>query len=189
MPKTTGRLLVTIVVAAVLSGCGSNLNDPDHPATEEDIAHAEAMMRELPAAEDTERQLAATVRQIADAAKTVAPALDWQVHPDRGMNQLGCPSPYLEADGVSFTTDRLISSVPISDTEWAAVLPLARDVATREGMTSLTVQADKPGRHDVILHSPDHGNEIRLGTDKAALLTGTTGCRFRADDPRRHGAN
>ncbi|MEU2030587.1 LppA family lipoprotein [Nocardia amamiensis] len=165
------------------------MDDPDHPVTKDEIAHAEAKMRELPSVEATERQLAAIIRQIADAAKTAAPALDWRTDANRGQSKLGCPSPYLETDGVSMTTDALVSSVPIADSEWAGVLNIARDIAARNGITSLTVRADVPGRHDVVLHSPDNGNEIKLGTYKAALITGSTGCRYREEDLRQQPGN
>ncbi|WP_194838813.1 LppA family lipoprotein [Nocardia sp. XZ_19_369] len=165
------------------------MNEPDRPAPKQDIAHAEAKMRTWPSVEATERQLAALLRQIADAAKTVAPGLDWRTIPDRGQRTLGCPSPYLETDGVSMTTDTLTSLVPITDSEWPGVLRIARDIAAKDGITALTVRTDIPGRHDVTLHSPDHGNEITLGTAQAALLTGLTGCRYRDEDLRKQPGN
>ncbi|WP_167463851.1 LppA family lipoprotein [Nocardia brasiliensis] len=165
------------------------MSDPHRPAAEEDIAHAEAMMRALPSVEDTERQLAALLQRIADAAKTVAPELEWRTISDRGQGKLGCPSPYLETAGVSMTTDSLTSAVPISDSRWPDVLRLARDLAAEAGITALTVRADTPGRHDITLHSPDHGNEITLGTGAAAVLGGLTGCRYREQDLRPQPGN
>ncbi|GAA5077668.1 hypothetical protein GCM10023319_15250 [Nocardia iowensis] len=165
------------------------MKDPYRPAPKEDIAHAEAKMRELPSVEATERELAATIQQIADGAKIVAPELDWRTEVNRGQGTLGCPSPYLETDGVSMTTDSLVSSVPISDTQWPDVLKVARDIAARNGITALTVRADTPGHHDIVLHSPDHGNEIKIGTRKAAIITGLTGCRYREEDLRKQPGN
>ncbi|WP_167768970.1 LppA family lipoprotein [Nocardia sp. CS682] len=165
------------------------MNDPDRPPSQQDIAHAEAKMQTWPSVEATERQLATLLQQIADAAKTVAPGLDWRTIADRGQGTLGCPSPYLETDGVSMTTDTLTSPVPITDSEWPAVLQIARDIAAKDGITSLTVRTDVPGRHDVTLHSPDHGNEITLGTAQAALLAGLTGCRYREEDLHKQPGN
>ncbi len=181
--------MASIAIAAILSGCGSNLDDPNHPVTKDEIAHAEAMMRQLPSVEATEQQLAAIIRQIADAAKTIAPQLDWRTVINRGQGKLGCPSPYLETDGVSMTTDSLVSSIPISDDQWTRVLNIARDIAAQNGITSLTIRADKPENHDVVMHSPDNGNEIKLGTYKAALITGSTGCRYREEDLRKQPGN
>ncbi|NEW29982.1 LppA family lipoprotein [Nocardia cyriacigeorgica] len=182
--NNVARVLLSVVVMAVLGGCGSSLDDSERTPSPEQIAHAEDMMRKLPSVQDTEAQLIALIRQIAEAVRSVAPGLAWETEVNRGQNTLGCPGPYLKTDGVSMTTDRLISSVPISDTEWPNVLRMARSIAAEQGITSVTIIADQPGRHDVTLHSPDHGNEIRLGTRKAALITGVTGCRFRAEDLR-----
>ncbi len=139
-------------------------------------------MRKLPSVQDTEQQLMALIRQIADAAKAAAPALSWETEVNRAQHTLGCPGAYSETMGVSMSTDTLISDAPISDSEWPKVVSIARDIAAPHGITALTVLADQQGNHDVKLHSPDHGNEIRLGTYENAVMTGVTGCRFRAED-------
>jgi Lipoprotein confined to pathogenic Mycobacterium len=174
--------LISILLVAAISGCGSRLDDPDHPPTPEEIAHAEDMMRQLPSVHDTESQLSALMRQIAEAVTAAAPALSWETRINRGQNTIGCPGPYAKTNGVSMTTDLLRSPAPISDGQWPGVVTIARDIAAQHGLTSLTVLADDPGNHDVILHSPDQGNEIRIGTREATVMTGVTGCRFRAED-------
>ncbi|MBF6438116.1 LppA family lipoprotein [Nocardia cyriacigeorgica] len=182
----TRRYLPTLVsifvLIGALSGCGSRLDDPNHPATPHDIAQAEAMMRQLPSVQETEQQLSALMWRIAEATRSVAPALDWQPKTDRAQGTLGCPSPYSETDGVSMTADSIYSPVPIADAEWPEVLRITRDLAAQHGITALTVRADEPGHHDITLHSPDDGNEISVGSRKAALITGLTGCRLRAQD-------
>ncbi|WP_280235024.1 LppA family lipoprotein [Nocardia cyriacigeorgica] len=180
--KGCAGTLMSIVVMVVLSGCGSRLDDPDHPPTPDEIAHAEAMLRNLPSVQDTEHQLFALIQQIAAGAETVAPELDWEVKVDRGQNTLGCPGPYSKTNGVSMATDSSYSSTPITDDRWPEVLRVSRDLAAQHGITTLTVRADEPGHHDITLHSPDHGNEITIGTREAALITGLTGCRLRTED-------
>ncbi|MEV6324458.1 LppA family lipoprotein [Nocardia sp. NPDC051787] len=165
------------------------MDDPNHPVTKDEISQAEAKMRQLPSVEASERQLAAIIQQIADAAKTVAPGLDWRVDANRGQDTQGCPPPYLQTDGVSMSTDRLVSSAPIADSAWSSVLNLARDIAAPHGITSLTVRVDKPGDHDAILHSLDNGNEIKILTRKAAVIGGSTGCRYREEDLRQQPGN
>ncbi|WP_345495348.1 LppA family lipoprotein [Nocardia callitridis] len=157
--------------------------------TKDEIAHAEEKMRKLPSVVDSERAVASIVQQIADAAETIAPELDWYPIANGAQGTLGCPSPYLETNGVSRTTGSLTSAVPISDSDWPAVLSVARDIAGRNGLTSFTVRVDVAGRHDVVLHSPDDGNEIKLGTYKAALVNGSTGCRFTEEDLRKQPGN
>ncbi|MEV6559043.1 LppA family lipoprotein [Nocardia sp. NPDC051756] len=187
--KAVARVVASVIVAAVVSGCGDSLKDPYRPAPKADIAEAAAKMRKLPSVEATERDLMAVISQIAEATKAAAPGLDWQTVVNRNQSKLGCPSPYLETEGVSISTDRLTSAVPIADDEWAAVLQIARDIAARNGITSFTVRADQPGRHDVVLHSPDQGNEIKLATAKAALIGGVTGCRYREVDLHKQPGN
>ncbi|WP_171048136.1 LppA family lipoprotein [Nocardia cyriacigeorgica] len=171
-----------VMTFMALTACGSRLDDPGAPASADEIAQAEAHMRALPSVHDSEAQLAAVIRQVADAVETAAPALEWQTTANRALGTLGCPSPYLETDGVSMTTDTLRSPTPINDDEWPSVITIARDTAAQHGMTSLTVRADSPGRHDVVLSSPHNGDKITIITHGAAVITGVTGCRFRAED-------
>ncbi len=180
--SSVARALSAVLVIAAATGCGSRLDDPDHPPTGEEIAHAEETMRKLPSIQETEQQLTALMQQIAQAVEVASPGLRWETKVNRGQNTLGCPGPYLETDGVSMTTDILRSPIPIADSEWQNVLTIARDLAAPHGITAITVLADQPGNHDVSLHSPDQGNEIRIGTLEAAVITGVTGCRFRAED-------
>ncbi|TLF78357.1 hypothetical protein FEK34_10890 [Nocardia cyriacigeorgica] len=181
-PSYVRTLVSVVVLIGALSGCGSRLDDPDQPPTPDEIAHAEDAMRKLPSVQDTEQQLSALMWQIADSTRSVAPGLDWQPKTDRAQGTLGCPSPYRETAGVSMTTDSIYSPIPITDAEWPEVLRITRDLAAPHGITALTVRVDEPGHHDVTLHSPDHGNEISIGSRNAALITGLTGCRFRAED-------
>lgn len=184
MTTTPARTLAALIAVMTLSGCGSALDDQNHPPTSDEIAHAEAQMRKLPSLEETEPQLMALIQQIADAAEMVAPGLTWRPIVRHAQGKLGCRGPYFETDGVSMVTDSLVSSVPISDAEWPEVLTIARDLAAPHGITVLTVRIDEPGNHQVILHSPDHGNEIDIGTVEAARIGGLTGCRYREEDLR-----
>jgi hypothetical protein len=53
--------------------------------------------------------------------------------------------------------------------------------AAPHGITVLTVLFDASGDHDITLHSPDQGDEIRIGTRLDARIRGTTGRRYRAE--------
>lgn len=87
------RILVALFPVVMLSGCGSAPDDPGRPPSPDEIAHAEAQMRKLPSLEETEPQLMALIRQIADAAETVAPGLVWHQETNRGQGMLGCRAP------------------------------------------------------------------------------------------------
>ncbi|MEU4314476.1 LppA family lipoprotein [Nocardia sp. NPDC024068] len=178
MAARPALLLTAALIAFFLTGCASS----DDTATADEIAHAEAEMRELPSLEQTYDQLTVVVQRIADATETAAPELTWEPKVNRAQGTLGCPDAYFETDGVSMTTDKRYSPTPISDTAWPRVLDAARTIAAESGMTVLTVRFDEPGHHDITLHSPDHGNQITIGTRVAASLGGVTGCRYRAED-------
>ncbi|MFC4377780.1 LppA family lipoprotein [Nocardia halotolerans] len=177
------RVIGCLAAVAIVAGCGlSELESPYKEYSPAEIAHAEDMMSRLPSLADTEKRLATLIQNISEAMKTVAPDLEWEVAVKGSQGKLGCLGAYSDSQSVSMTTDMLTSSTPISDDEWPEVLQLVRDLAATHGITSLTIDADSPGNHDVTLHSPDHGNRIRMGTFKAVMLGGVTGCRFRADD-------
>jgi hypothetical protein len=190
MARSLTRICALVsLTALLLSGCASSayLREEDTP-TPEEIAHAEAQMRKLPSVEETHQQLTLVVERIADAAAAIAPELVWVVEIDRSQSPAGCPGAYKKTEGTSKTTDNLISSAPISDTTWPHIIDAARRIAAESGITALTVYIDEPGRHDIILHSPDHGNQVRIGTRIAAAISGMTGCRYRAEDlqPQPH---
>lgn len=181
MARSFAPALALALTALILAGCAGSADNRDSPTAEE-IAHAEAQMRKLPSLEEAYEQHVEVVQQVAEAATAIAPELVWETKIDRAQGTLGCPGPYLKTEGVSKTTDTFYSPVPISDTAWPRIIDKARQIAAQHGMTVLTVFFDEPGRHDITLHSPDHGNEIRIGTRVAASVSGVTGCRYRAED-------
>ncbi|MDV7243069.1 MULTISPECIES: LppA family lipoprotein [Rhodococcus] len=155
------------------------MTDNPYNGTAADIAAAEGRMRQWPPLEDTEATVASVVRQIADAAATIVPTLRWVSAGER--TQGSCPAPFASTAGMSVFLPDMYSTSPIPDAEWPAVLQVARDIASVHGLADIEVRADRPGDHNVRLHSGD-GNEIRLGTARAALVSGRTGCRYlRAD--------
>lgn len=174
---------VAALTALFLTGCVSSefQQEQDKP-TPEEIAHAEAQMRKLPSLEETHQQLTLVVERIADAASAIAPELVWEKKINRSQSPLGCPGAYYETNGTSKTTDTLYSAAPINDTVWPRVIDEARGIAAESGITVLTVRFDKPGNHEITLHSPDHGNEINIGTRLASSIRAMTGCRYRVED-------
>lgn len=181
--------MLSLITCTVLTGCTSSAYPREQDApTPAEIAHAEAQMRKLPSLEDTHHQLTLIVQQIADAAESIAPELTWERLIRHAQSPLNCRDAYRETDGTSKTTDTWYSEVEISDAAWPRIIDRARQIAAESGMTVFTVLVDEPGDHDIILHSPDHGNEVRIGTRLAATVNGITGCRYRAEDlhPRPH---
>lgn len=175
------RQSVAVMSAAMLmSGCGGVMEKNPYNFSDREIAEAAQNMRPWPSLEVTEKQVTDAVRQIGETAASIAGAPQWRWHRERRQGG-GCPGPYAYTDGLSVTTQAMLSDVPISDADWRAVLAAAREIATDAGMDQIDVQVDQPGRHDVTFWSED-GNRISFGTYVAASVRGTTGCRYTAHD-------
>ncbi|MEV0947903.1 LppA family lipoprotein [Rhodococcus sp. NPDC049939] len=144
--------------------------------SDEEIAEAAAKARAWPSLADTERLVTDAVVRIGEAATGIAPNARFRWHRERSQGG-GCPGPYAYTDGLSITTQALLSDVPIDESNWRAVLDAARAIATEAGMDQLEVLVDQAGHHDVTFFSAD-GNRITFGTFKAASIRGITGCRY-----------
>ncbi|SED16813.1 Lipoprotein [Rhodococcus jostii] len=170
----TTKAVAVIGVAILTSGCGGMTDNP-YNFGDEEIAAAAADLRGRPSLADAERQVTHAVVRISEAAGTIAPDTQWRWHRERSQGG-GCPGPYAYTDGLSVTTQALLSDTPIGDAEWPAVLAAAREIATDAGMSRVDVHVDRPGHHDVTLSSED-GNRITFATYRAATIRGITGCR------------
>ncbi|WP_245814061.1 LppA family lipoprotein [Rhodococcus marinonascens] len=139
-------------------------------------AEAADEIRAWPSLADSERLVTDAVVRIGEAATGIAPAVQFRWHRERSQGG-GCPGPYASTDGLSITTQALLSDVPIDDSDWRAVLDEARAIATEAGMDQLDVHVDQAGHHDLTFFRAD-GNRITFGTFKAASIRGITGCRY-----------
>ncbi|MGO4205251.1 LppA family lipoprotein [Rhodococcus sp. TAF43] len=178
MNRRTLPLLAVLAttVTILTTGCGDQMGNP-YNHTDEEIAAAAALLPTRPSLEDTEKQIAAALQAIMDAAKAIAPTLQWE--PQDQRSQSSCGGAFGKTDGLEIDLPDYVSSVPISDADWPRILQAARDIAAPLGITQLNVRVDKPGQHDVVLTSDD-GSRIDLGTYVAALVSGNTGCRLPA---------
>ncbi|MFC9550530.1 LppA family lipoprotein [Rhodococcus sp. NPDC056960] len=170
----TAKTVAVIGAAILTSGCGGVTDNP-YNFGDDEIAAAAESLSVRPSLAATERQVTDAVVRIGEAAAAIAPGTQWRWHRERSQGG-GCPGPYAYTDGLSVTTQALLSDLPIGDTEWPAVLAAARAIAAEAGMSRLHVHVDRPGHHDVTLSSDD-GNRITLGTSEAASIRGITGCR------------
>ncbi|RDI28097.1 putative LppA-like lipoprotein [Rhodococcus sp. AG1013] len=180
MNRHTLPLLAAIAttVTILTTGCG-DLDTMGNPYnhTDEEIAAAAALLPTRPSLEDTEKQITDAVVQIANAATTIAPELQWEWR--RQRTQSSCGGAFGKTDGLEIDLPNYVSATPIPDADWPRVLQAARDIAAPLGITQLNVRVDKPGDHDVVLTSDD-GSQIHLGTQVAALVSARTGCRLPA---------
>lgn len=151
------------------------MKDPYMPTDSGDAAKAAATLNTLPSLEDTQTQLKTTIEQIAAAATAIVPTLAWHWldEPSHG----GCSPPYEQSDGELVLMPKYVSDTPIPEDSWKPVFEIARDAAAKLGATTLEVFRDAPGNHDVEFFN-ETGTSLRLGSQKAALISGSTGCRL-----------
>ncbi len=141
---------------------------------------ARERLRTWSSLETTEQSLLTAIREIADAATALDPAVRWRWRRERGVSGT-CPGPYENTAGRFVTTWSFVSDIPIADAHWNRLLRKATDIAANLGMDRVEIVADAPGNHDVSF-TGDGGNLLRCGTFEAAVLRATTGCRLtRAD--------
>ena len=74
---------------------------------------------------------------------------------------------------------KYVSDVPIPDANWKQAYDIASQAAHTLGASTATVFKDAPNDHDVQF-SGDTGTILRIGSQAAALITGSTGCRLPA---------
>lgn len=151
------------------------MTNPYKPTDPSEATKAAAALTALPYLEDTERQLTALIEQIGQQATAIVPALAWHWH--REASRGGCNPPYEHSEGQLILMPNYLSDNPIPDENWGQVLAIAKDAAGKFGATSVEVFHDTPGFHDVRSYN-DTGIDIRIGSQKAALISGSTGCRL-----------
>jgi len=156
-----------------MTGC--HMTNPYEPTDSSEATKAAAALTALPALEDTERQLTAAIEQIGQQAAAIVPGLAWHWH--REASRGGCNPPYEQSEGQLILLPNYVSDTPIPDENWNQVLVIAKDAATKFGATNMEVFHGAPGFHDVRFYN-DTGTDIRLGSQKAALISGSTGCRL-----------
>lgn len=170
--------LFGIAIAVILAMTGCKMNNPYQPTDPSEATRAATSLTSLPSLEDTQAELTSVIEQIGRAASAIAPTLVWRWNrePSRG----GCNPPYEQSEGELILMPNYVSDFPIPEQSWGQVLAVARDAAARMGATSTEVFHDEPGFHDVRFYN-ETGTAVRIGSQKAALISGSTGCRLPRD--------
>jgi hypothetical protein len=172
-------MLFGAVVAVALTMTGCNMTkDPYQPTDPGEAAKAAKSLDDLPSLEDTEAELTSVIEQLGHDASTIVPTLSWYWH--REPSHGGCLPPYEQSEGELTRMPSYLSDTPIPDESWDHVLAIARDAAAKLGTTGMEVFQDAPGNHDVRFYNKT-GTALRVMSQKAAVLTGDTGCRLPRD--------
>lgn len=172
------RALLVVAVAALLMMTGCDMTDRYNPTTPDQATQATENLKTLPSLEDTEAQVRAIIEQIGARVSAIAPSLTWRWHHE--PSQGNCSPPFDKSHGQIILMAKYISDTPIPEEAWAQIFAIARDAAIELGTTRMEVFKDAPGDHDVRFYN-ETGTAIRIGTLKAALISGATGCRLPRD--------
>jgi len=176
------RQLVGVLGCAAIvlatTGCHVTKN-PYQPTDPPDATKAVEQLKSLPSLEDTRAKLAATIEQVGQQISVIAVQVTWSWR--REDSRGGCVAPFEQSQGQEILLASYVSDVPIPEQHWQQARDVVAHAAEQLGLTSATVFKDAPNDHDVQFSS-DSGTVLRLASQKAALLTGNTGCRLPAKE-------
>ncbi|MEV0246306.1 LppA family lipoprotein [Nocardia sp. NPDC050712] len=180
-------IVVAVIGVALFSWGAAELSDRnDKPTTEQETAAAARVLVQRPPMEETKQQLESTVMEIAAVASELAPEMRWGWNRDETSSR--CGKPYDMTRGYSVTLRNYVSSTPIPEPVWPTFLARVSDIAAKAGATVPSTMQNTPdatgtpANHDVWFSNQENGTLIKVGSQKAAVISATTGCRLdRAD--------
>ena len=118
-----------------------------------------------------------TIEHVGQQISAIAPTVTFTWR--REESRAGCSPPYEQSDGQEILLAKYVSDVPIPDANWKQAYDISSQAAHTLGASTVTVFKDAPNDHDVQFSS-DTGTILRIGSQAAALITGSTGCRLPA---------
>jgi hypothetical protein len=146
--------------------------DPSH------ASQAATSLTALPTLEDTQTHVESMIEHVGQGISAVVPGVTWTWR--RESSRGGCNPPYEQSDGQEVLLANYVSDVPIPEQHWKQAYDIAAQAASALGAATVTVFKDAPNNHDVQF-SNGTGTTLRLGSQAAALITGSTGCRLPAN--------
>jgi hypothetical protein len=173
--RRLGAIACVTSFALVATGC--HVKNPYQPTDPTQASQAATSLESLPSLEDTQAQMTSTIEHVGQQISAIAPTVTftWRREESRG----GCPPPYEQSDGQEILLANYVSEVPIPEANWKQAYDIASQAAHTLGASTATVFKDAPNDHDVQFSS-DTGTILRIGSQAAALITGSTGCRLPA---------
>jgi len=180
--RTTHPLRQLGVIACVtpfaLAATGCHVNNPYQPTDPTSASQAATSLTSLPSLEDTQAQLKSVIEHVGQEISAIAPSVTFTWR--REESRAGCSPPYEQSEGQEILLAKYVSDVPIPEQNWKQAYDVASQAAKDLGAGNVTVFKDTPNNHDVQF-SNDTGTTLRLGSQVAALITGSTGCRLPAN--------
>lgn len=177
MPRTRTRypslLAGAVAIALLVTGC--HVKNPYEPTEPGAAAEAAQTLTTLPSLEDTREQVETAILHLGHQISTIAPEVffEWRREDSRGR----CLPPFEQTEGEDILLRAYVSETPIPERHWQQAYELAVETAHSLGADHLTVFKDAPNDHDLRFTS-DTGTTFRFGSQAAALISGSTGCRL-----------
>lgn len=169
--------VIACVMSFALAATGCHVKNPYQPTDPTQASNAATSLKSLPSLEDTQAQMKSVIEHVGQQISAVAPTVTFTWR--RDDSRAGCSPPYEQSEGQEILLAKYVSDVPIPEANWKQAYDLAAQAAHTLGAGTVTVFKDTPNNHDVQFSS-DTGTILRIGSQAAALLTGSTGCRLPA---------
>lgn len=166
---------ITCFASIALLATGCHVSNPYKPTDAGHASQAADALKTLPSLEETRTQVESAIEKLGQQITAIAPSVTWEWR--REDSRTGCKPPYEQSDGAEVLLRKYVSDTPIPEQNWKQALDLAHQTASTLGATELTVFKDQPSNHDLEFAS-ETGTTLRFGSQAAALLTGSTGCRL-----------
>ena len=177
-PHHAQRLGVFVWVVAITVGAtGCHVSSPHLPTDPGQTSEVAPALTALPTLEDTQAQITSAIERVGQQISAIVPAMTWAWR--REASRGGCRPPFEQSGGHEVLLANYVSDVPIPEQNWKQAYDIAARAASELGAATVTVFKDAPDDHDVQF-SDDTGTTLRVGSQKASLLTGSTGCRLPA---------
>lgn len=166
---------ITCLALIALLATGCHVTNPYKPTDAGHASQAADALKTLPSLEETHTQVQSAIEKLGQQITAIAPSVTWEWR--RTDSRAGCKPPYEQTDGQLILLRNYVSASPIPEQNWKQAFELAQQAASSLGATELTVFKDNPNNHDLQFTS-DTGTTLRVGSQAAALITGSTGCRL-----------
>ncbi|MGL4305202.1 MAG: LppA family lipoprotein [Mycobacteriaceae bacterium] len=149
-------------------------SEPEPSLSAEKLQEITDRIRTRPALEVALAERERLMSELAQDITASTPELQWR--PSGTSSTNGCDGE-LRAVGAEYAYGTDLVAAPIPEDAWPRILEIVRQYAQRLGMDQFGGFQNTPGNHDVYYYGGTEGN-LRIGSDKAAVLFTQTGCHF-----------
>jgi hypothetical protein len=182
------RVLVVLLLAASLAGCGDLLDTNPSPVADGDYGYGSpGELAPLLQRRDAEEVLADRDRMIAEITaelSRVVPGSQWL--PKRTPTTSPCGD-FGSTDGRIYFSQKFVSAAPVPAALWDEAAQAVIDVAARYGYTDVVSRTDNAtdGKAANLEIADADGGVLSFGSMAAATVSVNTGCYLTAEDKRK----